>query len=65
MNDNALVIRDKLIVGLNAVCGVTVSIILEEGEFLEGILGGGGSAIFYIPWDIFVQINIYIGLGNS
>jgi len=36
MNDNALVIRDKLIVGLNAVCRVTVSIILEEGEFLVG-----------------------------
>jgi len=36
MNDNVLVIGDKFITGLNAVCGVTVSIILEEREFLVG-----------------------------
>jgi len=36
MNYNALVIRDKFIVGLNAVCRITISIILEEGEFLVG-----------------------------
>jgi len=47
MNNNALVIRDKLIVGLNAVCGVTISIILEEGEFLVGHTKQWGAAISY------------------
>jgi len=42
MNDNALVIGDKFIIGLNPVCGVTISIILEEREFLVGQLVGGG-----------------------
>jgi len=36
MNDNELVIGDKFITGLNAVCRVTVSIILEEREFVVG-----------------------------
>jgi len=36
VNDNTLVIRDKLIVGLNAIGVVAVSVILEEGEFLVG-----------------------------
>jgi len=61
MNDNTLVIRGKLIVGLNTVCGVTVSIILEEREFLVGHTKWWGAAIFYIPWDIFLQINNYMG----
>jgi len=49
MNDNALVIRDKLIVGLNAACRVAISIILE-GEFLVGHTKRWGAAIFYIPF---------------
>jgi len=36
VNCNTLVIRDKLVVGLNAVCVITVGVILEEGEFLVG-----------------------------
>jgi len=36
MNGNMLVIGDELIVGLNAVCIVAISVILEEGEFLVG-----------------------------
>jgi len=61
MNDNARVIRDKLIVGLNAVCRVTLSIILEEREFLVGHTKRWGITIFYIPWNIFLQINNYMG----
>jgi len=33
VNGNALVIGDKLIVGLNAISIVAISVILEEGEF--------------------------------
>jgi len=47
VNDNALVIRDKLVVGLNAVCVVAVIIILEEGEFLVGHTEGGGLLYLY------------------
>jgi len=36
VNGNMLVIRDKLIVGLNAISIVAISVILEEGEFLVG-----------------------------
>jgi len=36
VNGNTLVIRDKLVVCLNAVCVVAVGVILEEGEFLVG-----------------------------
>jgi len=60
VNENMLVIRDKLILGLNTVCGVAISIILE-GEFLVGHSKQWGAAIFYIPWDIFLQINNYMG----
>jgi len=45
VNGNMLVIGDKLIVGLNAVCIVAVGIILEEGEFLVGHTERWGSAI--------------------
>jgi len=45
VNDNMLVIRDKLIVGLNAVCVVAVSVILEKREFLVGDTKGWGPAI--------------------
>jgi len=45
VNDNTLVIRDKLIVSLNAVCVVAVCIILEEGEFLVGHTEQWGAAI--------------------
>jgi len=34
INNNALVIGDKFIVGLNAVCGVAINRMLEEGKFL-------------------------------
>jgi len=64
MNGNMLVIRDKLVAGLNTVCIVAVCIILEEGEFLVGHTEGGGLLYFYIPWDIFLQINNYMGEGQ-
>jgi len=38
MNDNALVIGDEFIAGLNAVCRVAIDGMLEEREFPVGIL---------------------------
>jgi len=60
MNDNALFIRDEFITGLNDFCGVAISSILEE-NFLWGIVGGWGDVILYISYDIFLQINNYMG----
>jgi len=43
MNDNALVIGDKLIAGINTIFGITPTGLLEEGEFLVCHVWGGGA----------------------
>jgi len=66
VNGNALVIGDKLIVGLNALCIVAVSVILEEGEFLVGHTEGGGLLYFiYHGIYFFKSIIIWRGPGDS
>jgi len=47
MNDNALVIGDELIAGLNAFCRVAIEGMLEE-NFLWGMVGGMVDAIYIL-----------------
>jgi len=61
MNNNALVIRDKFITGLNDVYRAAFGSILEEREFLVGHSWWYCvDSILYISWNIFLQINNYM-----